>query len=123
MLVTATQAGKFGVVPLVVSASMPPAKIASPESVPLVNSSPLAIRLTFIPPAAPGVADEPVVSVHEGTVGSYTSAELLVVNATGVDGVEAQAAAAPVRPPAIRISPLGRLTIPGSSRATFIGTV
>jgi len=51
---------------LVVSASMPPAKIARPESVPVVNSSPVAIRLTFIPPAAPGVADEPVVSVHEG---------------------------------------------------------
>ena len=118
-----SQVGKFGVLPLVVSASIPPANIARPESVPVVNSDPAAIRFTFMPPAAPGVADEPEVRVHDGTVGSYTSAELLVVNASGVAGVAVHAAASPVRPPASRISPLGSLTIPGSSRGTFIGTV
>src|SRR6202030_2118313 len=123
MAMTPSQVGKFGVFPSVVSASIPPANIARPESVPLVNSDPAAIRLACMPPAAPGVAVDPVVSVHDGTVGSYTSAELLVVTAVGVAGVAAQAAAAPVRPPAIRISPLGSVTIPGSSRGTFIGTV
>src|SRR5579862_1015062 len=123
MSVVASHVGKFGVVPSVVSASMPPANIARPESVPLVKIEPAAIRLTFMPPAAPGVADEPVVSVHDGTVGSKTSAELLVVNAVAVAGVAAQAADAPVKPPAIRILPLGSVTIPGSSRGTFIDTV
>jgi hypothetical protein len=56
--------------------------------------------LVVIPPAAPGVDDEPGVSVHETATGSKISAELLDVNATGVAGVPAQAAAALVRPPA-----------------------
>src|ERR1700747_2185160 len=68
MLVTDSQTGKFGVVPLVVSASMPPANIARPESLPVGNSSPVAIRLTFMPPPAPGAAAEPAVNVHEATL-------------------------------------------------------
>src|SRR5260221_13900120 len=116
MFVTGSQTGKFEVVPLVVSASTPPENITRPLSVPVVKSSPVAIRLTFMPPGAPGVADDPVVSVHDGVRGLYISAELLVVNATGLAGVEAQAAAAPVRPPATSTLPEGRLTIAGSSR-------
>src|SRR5258708_39367102 len=123
MLVTASHVGKSGVVPLLDSASIPPAKITKPLSVPLVNSAPAAMRLAFIPPAAPGVEDEPVVSVHFGTVGSNTSAELLVVIATGVDGVATHGPDAPVRPPATRTLPLGSLLILGSSPGTFIGTV
>ena len=56
-------------VPLVVPLFTPPANITRPESGPLVNSSALAVRCTLIPPAAPGVADEPLVSVHVTAVG------------------------------------------------------
>src|SRR5208337_2341129 len=56
MFEVASQVGKFGEVPLVVPLITPPANITRPESGPLVNSSALAIRWEFIPPAARGVA-------------------------------------------------------------------
>ena len=77
-----------------------------------MNSSTLAIRGTLI---------WAVTAVHVKVAGSKISADVLVVNSTGVDGVAVHASDVAVRPPATSTSPEGSVAIPGNSRAVFIG--